>query len=155
MAFAGTKVVFVKKGVGQDFANVCCQMFLTSLTNADRLNFVLFGDGIVTMDFLEQSCTHNKIAVSPLFYCVSFRDWLEHECERHGANIDVIEKAKLRVEMEVETYRNSRGGIPGWLSTRMKFACASEVAINGITVNANMTETQERGLGQVLTSHHY
>lgn len=145
----------MRKGVGQDFANVCCQMFLTSLTNADRLNFVLFGDGIVSMDFLGQSCTHNTIAVSPLFYCVSFGDWLDHECQRHGANMDVIEKAKLRVEMEVETWRNSRLGTPGWLSTRISFACASEIAINGTTFNADMKETQERGLGQILTSHHY
>ena len=60
----------MRRKVLQDFANVCCQMFLTSMANYDRINFVLFGSGTVWMDFLNQRCTHNGIGVSPLHDCV-------------------------------------------------------------------------------------
>jgi hypothetical protein len=53
----------MKQKIFQDYANVCCQKFLSSPENSDLLNFVIFGSGMITMDFLSQHCTHNKIAI--------------------------------------------------------------------------------------------
>jgi hypothetical protein len=130
-------------------------MFLSSLTNSDRLNFVVFGSGTVHIDFLSQRCTHNRVAISPLFYCVAFREWLEKQLLSHGSTMSAVDGAELTVEVIVETYRNSKGGIPGWLSTRMDLRCTSRVAINGREYQSSSAEVQERGLGQILHGHQY
>ena len=40
----------MKWNVVQDFANVCAQMLLTSLSNSDRINFAILGSGTIGMD---------------------------------------------------------------------------------------------------------
>ena len=145
----------MKRKIIQDFANVCCQMFLASLTNSDRINFVIFGSGVVSMDFLTQRCTHNNIAVSPLFYCISYRDWLNEQCAKHELDIARLTAAELRVEMKVRTFRKVTGGIRGWLSTSMDFSCLSRITTKEREYTCEMADSQEMGLGQVLHGNQY
>ncbi len=139
----------------QDFSNVCCQMFLTSLSNSDRINFVLFGSGAVSLNFIDQKCTHNNIGISPLFYCISFREWLEQQCSKNDIDFVNIIVAELKVNISVDTYRNTEGGIPGWLSSTMGFECSSRIGTSDREYTSSMNESQNMGLGQLIYGNQY
>lgn len=145
----------MKRSAVQDFANVCCQMFLSSLTNSDRLNLVIFGTGIVTMDFLSQHCSHNNVPVSPLFYAVAFREWLEAQCRQHGSDIRTIEMAEMTVEVVLETYRKEEPAMRGWLCSRMAFKCSSHLVYENTSYTSEAVGSEDIGLGQLLHGHHY
>lgn len=137
----------------QDFANVCCQMFLTSMANYDRINFVIFGSGNVWIDFLGQRCLHNRIGISPLHYCVHYRAWLENQCVRHHIDLPKLTAVELSVDMIVETDRSSVG--LKWLTTKIDMACSSTILMDGIEYKGERCEKQEYGLGQIIHNHTY
>lgn len=144
----------MKRKVLQDFANVCCQMFLTSMTNYDRINFVMFGSGPVEMDFLNQRCRHNGIAVSLLHYCFDYREWFLSRCKEHHVDVKAITTAELTVKMEVETHRK-KGGTPGSLTTSMKIDCSSLIVMDAQEYRSVMRDEQTSGLGQIIRGHTY
>ncbi len=145
----------MKRKVLQDFAHVCCQRFLTSLSNSDRINFVIFGSGRVSIDFLSQRCTHERLAISPLGYCLSFRDWLSESCQRHHIKLSELTEVKLDVQMIVQVERKERPSFSGWLTTTINFECSSRIVTDEKIYAAKVWEVQTRGLGQILHDHYY
>lgn len=145
----------MRRKVLQDFAHVCCQKFLTSLSNSDRINFVIFGSGRVSIDFLALRCTHERMPISPLGYCVSFRDWLSENCQKHDIRFEDLTEVRLEVQMDVQTERRERPAFAGWLTTKITFDCDSRVATAEKVYVSKMSETQKMGLGQILHDHYY
>jgi hypothetical protein len=136
----------------KDFAYHCCQMFLVSMTNYDRINFVLFGDGIIHMDFLSMQCTHNNHPIEPLFYCTEFNTWLKNQCALNGLDMKHILKAELTVKMELGLSRKKE---TGWLISRMKLNCSSIIATTTGEYTASLNEEIFTGLGQILMDCQY
>ncbi|AEG00645.1 hypothetical protein [Methylomonas methanica] len=145
----------MKRKVLQDFANVCCQRFLTSLSNSDRINFVIFGSGQVTMDFLSLRCDHELTPLSPLGYCVSFREWLEENCRKHSIIFEELKEVRLAVRMDVKIERLDRPACPGWLITNIAFECESRIATDEKEYFGQMSDTKKMGLGQILYNRYY
>ena len=144
----------MRRKILQHFSDVCCQMFITSLRNYDRINFVLFGSGVVEIDFLTQRCTHNHIGISPLFYCIEYRDWLEKNCSRNRIAFSALLASRMTVEMTVNTFRN-QSGMPGWMDTSINFNCSSLIATDEKDYVSNSEETVTMGLGQILHDRLY
>lgn len=145
----------MRRKVIQDFANVCCQRFLTSLSNSDRINFIIFGSGKVTMDFLSLRCSHESLPLSPLGYCISFREWLEENCRKHCLKIADLKEARLEVKMHVQTERPDRSGFAGWLAPTITFECKSRIATDEKAYSSQISETQKMGIGQILHDRYY
>jgi hypothetical protein len=61
----------MKRKVIQDFANVCCQMFITSLSNYDLKNLAILGSGVIYIDFLKTQCKHHGLA-QYLLYSIAY-----------------------------------------------------------------------------------
>ena len=138
--------------VFSDFAYHCCQMFLVSMTNYDRINFVLFGDGIIHMDFLSMQCTHNNRPIEPLFYCTEFNTWMKKQCIANDIHMKDIHKAELTVKMSLGLSRKKE---TGWLISRMNFDCNSFIATATGEYTANLDEEIFTGLGQILMDCQY
>jgi hypothetical protein len=145
----------MRRKVLQDFANVCCQRFLTSLSNSDRVNFVIFGSGKVTMDFLSLRCSHEGYTLSPLGYCVSFREWLAENCRKHSFEIGDLKEARLEVRMDVQTERRDRPAFVGWLTPTIAFECESRIATDEKAYTCQMSDTPNMGIGQILHDRYY
>ena len=145
----------MRRKVLQDFAHVCCQRFLTSLSNSDRINFVIFGRGHVSIDFLSRQCTYDGIAISTLGYCVSFREWLSENCRKHKIRIEDLLEVRLDIRMDVTAERKDQAGFAGWLTARMAFDCESRIATDEKAYTAQMSDSQHMGLGQILLDHYY
>jgi hypothetical protein len=124
------------------------------MANYDRINFVLFGSGTVWMDFLNQRCTHNRIGLSPLHYCIHYHDWLQKQCVKHHVDVNALTTAELTAKIEVETKR-SDSGFQGWLTTSMDIDCSSILVMDAIEYTSNQREHQEMGLGQIIHAHTY
>ena len=86
---------------------------------------------------------------------MTFREWLIENCKTHNLRIEDLTEARLEVKMNVSTERNVGRGFPGWLTTHMTFDCESRIATNEKVYSARLSESQERGLGQILTDHYY
>jgi len=142
----------MKRKALQDFANVCCQMFITSLSNYDRINLVLFGSGVIHIDFLTMQCQHNNHAISPLFYSVHFKSWLESQCKKHQIEMSEIRKAELNVKTDITLSRKE--GL-GWLTSEMAFICRSCIATNEKDYTSEISDNQNMGLGQILIDRQY
>ena len=125
------------------------------MNNGDRVNFVIFGSGRVSMDFLSLRCRHNRLPISPLGYCISFRDWLTENCLKHNVKVEDLSEATLEVQMDVQTKRNDGSGVGGRLSTTITFDCVSRIATSEKAYVAHISEVQEMGLGQILCDHYY
>lgn len=136
----------------QEFAYVCCQNFLVSMTNYDRINFVLFGDGIIHMNFLTMKCSHNNHPIEPLFYCTEFNTWLKKQCNLHNIDVKRILKAELSVKMDLGL---SRKKDTSWLISRMKFDCSCSIATANGEYTASLDEEIFTGLGQILMDCQY
>ena len=145
----------MRRKVLQDFAHVCCQKFLTSLSNSDRINFAIFGSGRISIDFLSQRCTYDGIGLSTLGYCASFRLWLSENCLKHNIRLEDFVEARLEIQMDVKTERKERSGYGGWLTTRMVFDCESRIATDEKIYTARMSDSQHMGLGQILIDRYY
>lgn len=145
----------MRRKVLQDFANVCCQRFLTSLSNSDRINFAIFGSGRVSIDFLSLRCTHELTPISPLGYCVSFREWLSESCRKHKIRFEDITEARLEVQMDVHIERKEGSAFARWLTTNITFECDSRVATDEKVYISRASETQRMGLGQILHDRYY
>lgn len=143
----------MKRNVIQDFTNVCAQMLLTSLRNDDRINFVILGSGTIKMNFMSQRCSHNNHAISPLFYCISFQEWLEDSCTKQNIDMSIFDVAELYVEYEIRTYRKS--GNLGWLCASTDLDCASKFVASKKEYTSKISESQEWGLGQIISGNHY
>jgi hypothetical protein len=142
----------MKRKVIQDFANICCQMFLTSLSNYDRINLALFGSGHIGIDFLEMRCKHNRLPISPLFYCAQFKSWLESQCKKHDVDLNKIKKAELVVRVELSLSRKE--GL-GWLTSDMDLVCTSCIATDERKYTSEMSDRLQTGLGQILIDRQY
>ncbi len=127
-------------------------MFITSPSNYDRINLVIFGDGVIHMSFLTMKCTHNNIEISPLFYCARFKSWLECQCVKHRIDINEIRKAELTVKV---TMTLSRGTGLKWLTTEMAFACSSLIMTSEREYRSELSDTMRMGLGQILIDCQY
>ncbi len=144
----------MKRKVIQDFANVCNQMFLTSHNNSDRINFVIFGSGIITMDFLSQRCTHNRLTICPLFYCISYRKWLGDQCAKHGIDFSILEAVELSVTLEVKISRIVDRSMT-WMTTFMEFDCSSRIVAYKKEYTSKMSDCSAMGLSQIIPGHEY
>lgn len=145
----------MRRKILQHFSNVCCQMFLTSLRNYDLVNFVIFGSGIVEIDFLSQRCTHNGLGISPLHYCVEYRQWLEEQCKKNGVDFCGILAATMRIELTVEIRRNGDSGVKAWLSTVQHYSCRSLIETDEKKYVGSGVNTSCFGLGQIMYGHTY
>jgi hypothetical protein len=143
----------MRRKVIQDFANVCCQMFLTSLSNYDQINLALFGSGLIHIDFLTMRCEHNKHSISPLFYCMHFRSWLEGQCQKHDIDYGKITKAELFVQVNLSLSYGK--GELGWLTSKMDLFCKSCIATAEKEYTSEMSDNLDRGFGQILIDHQY
>lgn len=124
------------------------------MSNYDRINFVLFGSGTVVMDFTNQRCRHNNLAISPLRYCIDYYDWLAEKCTQHNLDIAAVTTAELTAKMDVSIQREQRG-IPGWLTTTMNIECSSRLVFYTTEYTSQMQDRQESGLGQIIHDHSY
>ena len=142
----------MRRKILQDFTNVCCQMFVTSLSNYDKINLVLFGSGLIHIDFLEMRCKHNNLPISLLFYCTYFRSWLENQCEKHQIDISEFRKAELIVKVDLSLSRKE--GL-GWLTSEMTFVCTSFLATDEKEYTCELSDNLYTGLGQILIDRQY
>ena len=124
------------------------------MANYDRINFALFGSGTVWMDFRNQRCTHNRIGISPLHYCIHYYEWLQEQCVKHHVDIDALTTAELTAQIEVETRRRD-SGLRRWLTTSMDIDCSSILVMDAIEYTSTKHEHQEMGLGQIIHAHTY
>lgn len=107
------------------------------------------------MDFLSLRCSHEGSPLSPLGYCVSFREWLEESCRKHSFEIGDLKEARLEVKMDVQTERPDSSPFAGWLAPTITFECESRIATDEKAYTGRMSDTQKMGVGQILYDRYY
>ena len=142
----------MRRKVLQDYANVCCQMFLTSLSNYDRINLAIFGSGIIQMNFITMKCTHNKGSISPLYYCATYRKWLENQCIGHHIEFTDICRAEMTVMVDLSLSRKE--GL-GELICNMALKCTSLIATEEKLYTSEMSDNLCTGFGQIIIDRQY
>ena len=143
----------LKRKVIQQFANTCCQMFLTSTSNMDMVNIVIFGSGTITIDFINNKSTHNNHGILPMHYYFTYRKWLEDQCINNHVNISELTKVELVINVDVTQIRKKDS--LGWLSAQFKYTCSCCIETDEKQYESNMSDGKIMGLGQILYDHVY
>jgi len=92
----------MRRKVLQDFANVFCQRLLDLPDGHDVASFAHYGSGTYLANVLTSECTFNGKSIPALRLCVTYRDWLREQSEKHRIPYEQIGTAAFEVQVVVK-----------------------------------------------------
>lgn len=140
-------MLFMRRKVIQDFANVFCQRILLLPEGYDLASFVYYGSGTYELDILNGECRFNSNPILKLRTCDTFKDWLFTQLEKHHIPREAIEAANLTISVIVSQIDVGlfSGSTHEFAAAMFSFHCGSEIKTDEKSYTSEMSDEKKWG----------
>lgn len=120
-------LVYMRRKVLQDFANVFCQRILDLPSGYLLAACAHYGTGTYHANILTGECTFNSRPIPTLQTCPEYGEWLTAQLEKHGIEKSGIKEVHVQIIGKVGNVRVRSSYGHQFAEARFAFDCRSEI----------------------------